>query len=282
MPKLTEYQDIINSKPIHITTVTPDDNPNLAVASDAQVLDDGQVALITGASRGIGKATAIRFAKCGYNVVLNYRNTDTRVMKQLATKIAKTYQVKAFAFKADVSGESAVRQMVTQVVKEFGKVNVLVNNAGIVYDRSFDKITSTEFIETLRTNTLSTFIVSREVAKHMPKGSAIVNISSTNGTKTISPECLDYNISKIGLQSLTRDLAFQFKPNIRVNAVAIGWADTDMNKDLSSEYIKSENNRIYLGRFARPEEIANAIYFLASSEASYIDGEILTIDGGYQ
>lgn len=110
---------------------------------------------------------------------------------------------------------------------------------------------------------------------------AIVNVSSVNGTKTIPPECLDYNISKIGLQSLTRDLAFQFRPNIRVNTVAIGWADTDMNKDLPDDYIKTELEKIYLGRFARPEEIANAIHFLASDETSYVNGSVLTIDAGY-
>lgn len=105
----------------------------------------------------------------------------------------------------------------------------------------------------------------------MKKGT-IVNVSSTNVTKTISPECLDYNISKVGLQSLTRDLAFQFKPDIRVNAVAIGWADTDMNKDLPQDYIDSEASKIYLGRFATPSEVASTIYFLASDSASYING----------
>lgn len=243
---------------------------------------DKKIALITGASRGIGQATAKRFAKAGYNVILNYCDTDAEVMEQLATEIADEYQVRALAIRADVSDELAVQQMVAQIVAAFGRIDVLVNNAGIVYDRDFDEITPAEFIEVLRVNTLGAFMAAREVAKHMPKGSAIVNVSSTNGTKTISPECLDYNISKVGLQSLTRDLAYQFKPNIRVNAVAIGWADTDMNKDLPEEYIKSENDRIYLGRFARPEEVANAIYFLASDEASYINSEILTVDGGYQ
>lgn len=172
--------------------------------------------------------------------------------------------------------------MIAQVVERFGKIDVLVNNAGIAYDREISKITVAEFMEVVSINTMGAFLVAREAAQHMPKGSAIVNVSSTNGTKTISPECLDYNISKVGLQSLTRDLAFQYKPNIRVNAVAIGWANTDLNKDLPPEYIQSENDRIYLGRFAKPEEIANAIYFLASDEASYVNGEILTIDGGYQ
>lgn len=242
---------------------------------------DTKVALITGASRGIGKATAERFAKAGYNVVLNHYKTNPAVAETLAQKIASQYQVQVLA-KADVSDETAVKRMVNQVVKQFGKINVLVNNAGIVYDRGFDEITPAEFTEVLRVNVLSAFLVSRAVAKHMPSDSAIVNVSSTNGTKTISPECLDYNISKVGLQSLTRDLAYQLKPNIRVNAVAIGWADTDMNKDLPEDYIKSENGRIYLGRFAHPEEVANAIYFLASDEASYINSEILTVDGGYQ
>lgn len=123
--------------------------------------------------------------------------------------------------------------------------------------------------------------MAREVSKHMKKGSSIINVSSTNGTKTISPECLDYNISKIGLQSLTRDLAFQFKPNIRVNAIAIGWADTDMNKDLPKDYIEEETNKIYLDRFAKPSEIAKTIYFLANEESSYINGEVINVDGGY-
>ena len=171
--------------------------------------------------------------------------------------------------------------MIDSVIKQFGRIDVLVNNAGIVYDRSFDEITVDEFKRTLEVNVLGAFIVSREVSKYMKKGSAIVNISSTNGTKTISPECLDYNISKVGLQSLTRDLAFQFKPNIRVNAIAIGWADTDMNKDLPQDYIDDETAKIYLERFADPKEIAKTIYFLASDDSSYINSEILTIDGGY-
>jgi len=241
-----------------------------------------KIALVTGAARGIGKATAVRFAKAGYGVALNYYHSDPQNVEQLAQEISKRHQVETFAVQADVSNEPAVKQMIERVVAKFGKIDVLVNNAGIVYDRDFNEIKTEEFIQTLRVNVLSAFITAREAVKYMPKGGAIVNVSSTNGTKTISPECLDYNISKVGLQSLTRDLAFQFKPNVRVNSVAIGWADTEMNKSLPPDYIESENDRIYLGRFACPEEIANAIYFLASDEASYINGEILVVDGGYQ
>lgn len=239
-----------------------------------------KVVLVTGSSRGIGRATIIEFAKRGYNVVINYFKSDDDA-KSLKEEIEEIYKVKALVIRADVSDENEVKKMVEQIINEFGHIDVLVNNAGIVYDRSFEEIKVEEFEETLKVNVIGAFTASREVSKYMKRGSAIVNVSSTNGTKTISPDCLDYNISKIGLQSLTRDLAFQFKPNIRVNAVAIGWADTDMNKDLPQDYIDDETSKIYLERFADPSEIAKTIYFLASDESSYINGEIINIDGGY-
>ncbi len=236
--------------------------------------------LITGGAGGIGSATAKKFAKQGYDIAINYYSSDNKAI-ELKNSILLEYQVKVEIYKADVSDELQVADMATKIKSDFGNVNVLVNNAGIVYDRDFDNITIEQFRKTLSVNVIGAFIVAREARKIMPDGGAIINVSSTNGTKTISPECLDYNISKIGLQSLTRDLAFQFRPNIRVNAVAIGWADTDMNKDLPDDYIKAELEKIYLGRFAKPEEVANAIYFLASDEASYVNGSILTIDAGY-
>ena len=241
---------------------------------------ENKVVLVTGSSRGIGKATIIEFASKGYNVVIDYINNEDKAI-ELKQYVENTYGIKALTIKADISQEVEVKEMVSNIISEFGRIDVLVNNAGIVYDRSFEEITIEEFEKTLKTNVIGAFIVAREVAKHMKKGSSIVNVSSTNGTKTISPECLDYNVSKVGLQSLTRDLAFQFKPNIRVNAIAIGWADTDMNKDLPQDYIDDETSKIYLERFATPIEIAKTIYFLASDEASYINSEIVTIDGGY-
>lgn len=236
--------------------------------------------LVTGSSRGIGKATVQEFAKGGYNVVINYLNSDKEA-KELKEFIEKEYKVNALAIKADISNEQEVKNMIDLIIQKFGRIDVLVNNAGIVFDRDFNEITTEEFEKTLKVNVIGAFITSKEVAKYMQKDSSIINVSSTNGTKTISPECLDYNVSKIGLQSLTRDLAFQFKPKIRVNAIAIGWADTDMNKDLPKDYIKEETEKIYLERFATPQEIAKTIYFLASQESSYINGEIITIDGGY-
>ena len=166
-------------------------------------------------------------------------------------------------------------------MNSFGRIDVLVNCAGIVFDRDMYKATTAEFENTIKVNVMGAFIVSREASRNMNKGGAIINISSTNGTKVIAPESIDYNVSKVGLQSLTRDLAYQLKPSIRVNAIAIGWADTDMNKDLPKDYIKDETSKIYVERFANPSEIAKTICFLASDEASYINSEIVNIDGGY-
>ncbi|MDY4997010.1 MAG: SDR family oxidoreductase [Bacilli bacterium] len=241
---------------------------------------ENKVVLVTGSTRGIGKATIIEFASKGYNVVINYISSEKEA-NELKGFVEDKYGIKALAIKCDVSNEEQVKQLVSTVIREFGKIDVLVNNAGIVYDRGFEEITVEEFERTLKVNVIGAFIVSREVSKYMENGSTIINVSSTNGTKTVSPECLDYNISKIGLQSLTRDLAFQLKPKIRVNAIAVGWADTDMNKDLPRDYIEEEMSKIYLERFAEPSEIAKTIYFLGSEESSYINGEILTIDGGY-
>lgn len=240
---------------------------------------NNKVVLVTGSSKGIGKATIKEFASKGYNVVINYNNSEKEAL-ELKECVEKEYNIRALAIKTDVSIELEVKKMIEQVINEFGHIDVLVNNAGIVYDRSFNEITIDEFKRTLDVNVIGAFIVSREVSKNMKKGT-IVNVSSTSGTKVLSPENLDYNVSKFGLQCLTKDLAIQFKPNIRVNAIAIGWADTDMNKDLPKDYIDSEKSKIYLGRFAEPSEIAKTIYFLASDESSYINGEIITIDGGY-
>ena len=256
-----------------------------------------KVVLVTGGSRGIGKATIIEFAKQGYNVVINYIDSskeanlkfmdgefefdnkkDAEGIKQF---VEKEYGVQALLIEADISNELEVKDLVTKSIEKYGKIDVLVNCAGIVFDREINKVTVPEFENTIKVNVMGAFLMSRETVKYMPEGGSIINISSTNGTKTIAPESIDYNISKIGLQSLTRDLALQFKPNIRVNAIAIGWADTDMNKDLPKDYIEEETERIYVGRFARPSEIAKTISFLASDAASYINGEIINIDGGY-
>lgn len=240
-----------------------------------------KVVLVTGGARGIGKSTIIEFAKNGYDVVINYCHSEVEA-NELKEFVEKQYNIRALVVKASVSNESEVEKMVTTVIQEFGHIDCLVNNAGIAIDTTFDDKTYDNFMETLKVNLIGTFMVSKYVGKYMlANGSGnIINVSSTNGIDTVYPESLDYDASKAGVISLTKNLALQYAPNIRVNAVAPGWVTTDMNKELEYDFIKNEEEKIILGRFADPSEIAKVILFLASSDASYINGSVIRVDGG--
>lgn len=237
--------------------------------------------LITGGSRGIGKATSLEFAKHGYNIVINYVNDDESA-KNLKSYIVENYDVDVMLCKCNVSSEDGVKGMVNSIIDNYGNIDVLVNNAGIAIDTTFDDKKIENFKKILNVNLIGPFILSREVGNYMLKQGfgSIINVSSTNALDTYYEYSLDYDASKAGLVSLTHNLAKYYAPNIRVNAVAPGWVDTEMNKELDSSYIKEECEKIYLKRFAKPEEVAKAIYFLASDDASYITGEVLRVDGG--
>ena len=242
---------------------------------------DKKVVLITGGSRGIGESTAIEFAKKGYNVVINYLSSCEKALT-LKKEIEEKYQVKVLTIQADVSNEEEVKNMVDKVINEFGHIDCLVNNAGIAIDTTFEDKTKDNFIKTLNTNLIGPFLVSKEVGKYMlnQKQGNIINISSTNGIDTIYPESIDYDASKAALISLTKNLAIEYAPYIRVNSIAPGWTLTDMNKELANDFIEEENKKILLNRFADPSEIAKVIVFLASNDASYINGEVIRVDGG--
>lgn len=237
--------------------------------------------LITGGSRGIGKATSLEFAKHGYNIVINYVNDDISA-KNLKSYIVENYDVDVMLCKCNVSSEDGVKGMVNSIIDNYGNIDILVNNAGIAIDTTFDDKKIEDFKKILDVNLIGPFILSREVGNYMLKQGfgSIINVSSTNALDTYYEYSLDYDASKAGLVSLTHNLAKYYAPNIRVNAVAPGWVDTEMNKELDSSYTKEECEKIYLKRFAKPEEIAKAIYFLASDDASYITGEVLRVDGG--
>ncbi len=237
--------------------------------------------LVTGGSRGIGRATIMEFAKNGYNVAINYVKDDDAA-NELKSFLAENYDVKVITIKADVSDEQEVKKMVDYVINHFGKIDVLVNNAGIAIDTTFEDKTKENFRKTLDVNLIGPFLVSKEVGKHMieNKSGSIVNVSSTNAMETYYTYSLDYDASKAGLISLTHNLSLHFSPYVRVNAVAPGWVNTQMNKELDDNYVKEECEKIYQKRFAEPEEIAKAIYFLASDDASYINNEVLRVDGG--
>lgn len=241
-----------------------------------------KVVLVTGASRGIGASTVVEFAKKGYNVVINYLSSEEKVQK-LKREVEEKYSVKAIAIKADVSNEDEVKNMIEKTISEFGQIDCLVNNAGIAIDTVFEDKTVDNFRRILDVNLIGTFLVSKYVGEYMlkEKKGTIINISSTNGIDTIYPEGLDYDASKAGVISLTKNLAIQYAPYIRVNSVAPGWTLTDMSKDLDIDYVKEECESILLNRFADPSEIAKVVVFLASDDASYINSEIIRVDGGW-
>lgn len=246
-------------------------------------MNEEKVALVTGSSRGIGAATIIEFAKKGYSVVINYVNSEEEAMA-LKKHVEEEYHVASLAIKADVSREEEVSNMIEEVIHTFGHIDCLVNNAGIAIDTLFEDKTVENFRKTLDVNLIGTFLVSKYVGKYMlkEKKGSIINISSTNGIDTVYPMSLDYDASKAGVISLTRNLAIQYAPYIRVNSVAPGWVLTDMNQELDSEFIKEECESILENRFADPSEIAKVVVFLASDDASYINNEVIRVDGGWK
>lgn len=238
------------------------------------------VVLITGASRGIGRSIAIEYAKNGYDIVINY-NKSEYVAKELEKHLIDKYNVNVLLVKADISSEDDINYLVDTVVNKFGKINVLVNNAAIALDALVEDKTKENFIKTLDVNLVGPFLLSRKCSKYMTKDSSIIMISSTNGIDTYYPYSIDYDASKAGLISLMHNLSQEYAPNIRVNAVAPGWVNTDMNKELDDEYVENECKKILLKRFAEPEEIAKVVYFLTSKDASYINNSVIRVDGGF-
>ena len=241
-----------------------------------------KVALITGASRGIGRATALLFAKEGAKVAVNYNRSEKEAVEVVAS--IKDGGSEAITVKCDVSDESQIKKMVDEVIEKFGRIDILVNNAGIVFDIPFFEKTNEQWQKTLQTNLIGTFLCMKYVGPHMVKQKygKIVNVASTNGIDAYDSTSADYDASKAGVIVLTKASAEIFAPFVSVNCVAPGWVDTDINKDLPKDYVKEETEKIYLKRFAKPEEIAKTILFLASEDASFITGSVLVADGGYR
>ena len=236
------------------------------------------VVLVTGSSRGIGRETIKKYAKEGFDVVINY-NTSYDDALSLQKEIEK-YNVKSLIIKCDISKEEEVKEMTNKIINEFGHIDVLVNNASIAIDTEFEDKTVDNFKKILDVNLIGTFLVSKYIGKIMydNKQGSIINISSTNGIDTGYIESLDYDASKAGVISLSRNLAKVFAPYVRVNTICPGWVNTDMNKNLSSDFKNAELNKILLHRFGEVDEIADAIYFI--SQNTYINDSIIRVDGG--
>lgn len=240
----------------------------------------GKTALITGASRGIGRAIAIEFAKEGANIVINYSKDELGAEETL--KILKSIGVVAYKIKEDVSSFEGAEKIIDFTLKSFGKIDILVNNAakstiGLFMDSSKEEIENI-----LNTNLLGPLYLSKMAIPHMiNKNGVILNISSMWGEVGASCEVL-YSTSKGGINLFTKALAKEMAPsNIRVNAIAPGVIDTSMNSFLSKEDRKDLEEEIPFGRFGSPEEIGKIAVFLCSKDSSYITGQIIRADGGY-
>jgi glucose 1-dehydrogenase len=245
-----------------------------------------KVAIITGSDRGIGRAIALGFAKSDTyaGIVVSARNRDET--ERVAKEIQDIGNSDSIAVIADVSQETDCIRLIDETVKHYGRIDVLVNNAGIQQEVPFEDTSVEIWQKIIAVDLTGPFVCSRETVKHMinqnPKGGCIINISSVHQIIP-KPHYVPYATSKAGIEMMTKTMALELaQDNIRVNVVAPGAIETDMNQELKED--KAELNkvlrRIPLRRIGTPEEIANMVEFLASDKASYVTGSTFFVDGG--
>ena len=243
-------------------------------------MEEEKVVLVTGGSRGIGKEVAMKFAKNGYNVVTNYVSDKTD--KEKLKKEFEDNNVKALVLKADVSKTEDVENLVSKAISEFGKIDVLVNNAGITRDNLLIRMPEEDFDKVIEINLKGTFLVTKAVTKYMMKKryGSIINLSSVVGVAGNAGQS-NYSASKAGIIGFTKSIAKELASrNIRANAVAPGFIETDMTDVLKEEVKENIHNQIPLKRMGTAKEVAELIYFLGSENSSYITGQVINIDGG--
>jgi 3-oxoacyl-[acyl-carrier protein] reductase len=238
-----------------------------------------KIALVTGSSRSLGETIIRSFLEANYEVIINYNNSYEKA-KKLKQELEKKYNKEILLIKCDISKEEEIINMRNIIEERYKSIDVLVNNAAICNDTLFEEKTKEDFLKVLETNVVGTYLVTKHITKIMNKGSRIINIASDNGLNNTYPESADYDASKAGVISLTHNMAKYYAPNINVNCICPGWIDTEMNKELTPEQIKEIEKTILLSRFAKKEEIANLVLFLASDKAAYINDSIITINGG--
>lgn len=237
--------------------------------------------LITGSSRGIGRATAVAFAKNDYNVAVNY-NKSSEAAENLCSELEQ-FGVKVKTFQADVSDKVSVNEMVKQIEADLGQITVLVNNAGIAEQALFSDITEEMWDRMFDVNVKGVYNCTQAVLPHMihNKYGRIINVSSMWGISGASCE-VHYSASKAALIGFTKALAKEVGlSGITVNCVAPGVIATEMNGHLSEDIIEELKNETPLNRIGTPEDVAEAILFLASDKASFITGQTLSVDGGF-
>ena len=241
---------------------------------------EGKVALVTGGGRGIGRAIALKLAAYGAAVAVNYCGSKEKA-EEVADLILKNGG-KAKVYACNVADFQASKEMTEQVIKDFGGLDILVNNAGITRDNLLMKMSEEEFDMVLNTNLKGTFHTMRHVSRYMLKQrkGKIINISSVSGILGNVGQA-NYAASKAGVIGLTKTMARELgSRGITVNAIAPGFVDTEMTEVLSEEIRENACKQIILGRFGKPEDIANTAVFLASDKADYITGQVISVDGG--
>lgn len=247
-----------------------------------------KVYLITGGAGGIGSAVARVIAKNIANgiLILHY-NSNKNGAENLKKEIEKENKnIKVYTLQADLEIKEECEKLCDLILKKFGVVDVLVNNAGYVEDKELSERTYEDFEKTIKINLIANFYLSKVLGYKMleQKFGKIVNISSTSGlilhSGSMNPTSIDYDASKAGVNALTKNFAQEFAPYVNVNAVAPGWVDTPLNYELPEYVRQSENEKILKNRWASPEEIAELVWYLISDKADFINGSIYEIDGG--
>lgn len=239
-----------------------------------------KVALITGATRGIGKQIAIKLAKEGYNIAINYRKENEEL--ENTKREIEEQNVKCLAVQGDVSNFEDTKRFVDEVINEFGAIDVLVNNAGITKDMLILRMQKEDFESVINVNLTGTFNVTKNVVPYMMKkrSGRIINISSVVGISGNVGQT-NYSASKAGIIGFTKSLAKEVASrNILVNAVAPGFIETDMTSVLKDDVKAEIAKNIPLKRMGTAEDVANVVKFLASEDSSYITGQVLQVDGG--
>jgi 3-oxoacyl-[acyl-carrier protein] reductase len=242
---------------------------------------DGKAALVTGGGRGIGAAVAMTFAREGARVGIMGKG-DESLAKTKAEAESRGFKIATF--RGDVGNAPEAAQVVEAFVGQFGSIDILVNNAGMAINRPFAEKSVEDINEVLRVNFVGTFVMAQAAAMHMRAAGSgkIVNIGSVRGVEHCGREgVMDYSAAKAAVVSLTKTMAKELAPSINVNVVSPGHTNTDLLRGMPDAVKKSMLDGTYLRRFAEPQDIADAVLFLASSEANFITGQHLVVDGGF-
>lgn len=241
---------------------------------------ENKIVLVTGAGRGIGASIAKRFASEGAEVIVNYSGNDETAQKTVDEITATGGQ--AQKYKCSVNDSESVKVMIDEIIKKFGRIDILVNNAGITKDGLMLRMTDEDFDRVIDVNLKGTFNCTKYVSKYMlkQKSGKIINISSVVGLSGNAGQ-VNYSASKAGIIGITKSAAKELSSRgITVNAVAPGYVDTDMTKVLSDNIRNEILKNIPLQRMGNVEDISNCVAFLASEDASYITGQVISVDGG--